>query len=71
MGLLDHIINNSDILLVKHYFDPYNAGLYASLALIGRVVYFTAWMFVMLLLPKVIELKKEGKKTGIYTSYTK
>jgi O-antigen/teichoic acid export membrane protein len=26
------------------------------------VVYFTAWMFVMLLLPKVIELKKEGKK---------
>ena len=59
------IINNSDILLVKHYFDPYNAGLYASLALIGRVVYFTAWMFVMLLLPKVIELKKEGKKTHL------
>ena len=59
------IINNSDILLVKHYFNPYNAGLYASLALIGRVVYFTAWMFVMLLLPKVIELKKEGKKTHL------
>jgi O-antigen/teichoic acid export membrane protein len=59
------IINNTDILLVKHYFDPYNAGLYASLALIGRVVYFTAWMFVMLLLPKVIELKKEGKKTHL------
>lgn len=57
------VINNSDILLVKHYFDSYNAGLYASLALIGRVVYFIAWMFVMVLLPKVIELKKEGKKT--------
>jgi O-antigen/teichoic acid export membrane protein len=57
------IINNSDVLLVKHYFEPYNAGLYASLALIGRVVYFVAWMFVMLLLPKVIELKKEGKRT--------
>jgi len=57
------IINNSDILLVKHYFDAYKAGLYASLALIGRVVYFIAWMFVMLLLPKVIELKKEGKPT--------
>jgi O-antigen/teichoic acid export membrane protein len=57
------IINNSDIILVKHYFDNQQAGYYASLALIGRVVYFVAWMFVMLLLPKVIQLKKEGKET--------
>jgi O-antigen/teichoic acid export membrane protein len=57
------IINNSDIILVKHYFNSYEAGLYASLALIGRVVYFVAWMFVMLLLPKVIQLKKDGKET--------
>lgn len=57
------IINNSDIILVKHYFNNKEAGLYASLALIGRVVYFVAWMFVMLLLPKVILLKKEGKNT--------
>lgn len=57
------IINNSDILLVKHYFEPYDAGLYASLALIGRIVYFIAWMFVMLLLPTVVQLKKEGKDT--------
>ena len=57
------IINNSDTLLVKHYFNQGDAGLYASLALIGRVVYFIAWMFVMLLLPTVIELKKDGKST--------
>lgn len=57
------IINNSDILLVKHYFESYDAGLYASLALIGRVVYFIAWMFVMLLLPTVVQLQKEGKET--------
>ncbi len=57
------IINNSDILLVKHYFESYEAGLYASLALIGRIVYFIAWMFVMLLLPTVVRLKKEGKAT--------
>ncbi len=57
------IINNSDIMLVKHYFDNEKAGLYASLALIGRVVYFVAWMFVMLLLPKVIQLKKQGADT--------
>lgn len=58
------IINNSDILLVKHYFESYEAGLYASLALIGRIVYFIAWMFVMLLLPTVVQLKKEGKPTA-------
>lgn len=57
------IINNSDILLVKHFFDNNQAGLYASLALIGRVVYFVAWMFVMLLLPKVIQQKKDGVDT--------
>ncbi|WP_411893334.1 oligosaccharide flippase family protein [Winogradskyella sp. A2] len=58
------IINNSDILLVKHYFESYEAGLYASLALIGRIVYFIAWMFVMLLLPAVVQLKKENKETA-------
>lgn len=57
------VINNSDILLVKHYFNAVDAGLYASLALIGRMVYFIAWMFVMLLLPDVVRLKKEGKNT--------
>lgn len=57
------IINNSDILLVKHYFDSYDAGLYASLALIGRLVYFVAWMFVMILLPTVVQKKKNGENT--------
>lgn len=58
------IINNSDILLVKHYFESYEAGLYASLALIGRIVYFIAWMFVMLLLPTVVQQKKDGLDTA-------
>lgn len=57
------IINNSDVILVKHFFDNQQAGFYASLALIGRVVYFVTWIFVMLLLPKVIQLKKDGKDT--------
>lgn len=56
-------INNSDILLVKHYFESYEAGLYASLALIGRVVFFVAWMFVIILLPEVVERKKLGLNT--------
>ncbi|WP_047244945.1 oligosaccharide flippase family protein [Maribacter thermophilus] len=58
------VINNSDILLVKHYFDASEAGLYSSLALIGRVVYFVAWMFVMLLLPTVVQKQKDGEATA-------
>ncbi len=58
------IINNSDVLMVKHYFDSMEAGLYASLALIGRVVYFAAWMFVMLLLPQVVQKHKDGIATA-------
>ena len=58
------LINNFDVILVKHYFDDYQAGLYASMALIGRVVYFVAWMFAMLLLPKVIRQHKNGEPTA-------
>ena len=57
------LINNGDILLVKHFFEAHSAGLYSSMALIGRAVYFVAWMFVMLLLPEVVKLQKEGKDT--------
>lgn len=64
------ICNNSDILLVKHHFEDSEAGLYSSLALIGRVVYFVTWMYIMLLLPKVVELKKIGSPTrAIFLRY--
>jgi len=55
------IINNSDVLLVKHFFDNKEAGLYASLAMIGRVVFFATWTIVTLLFPKVIEKEKKGE----------
>lgn len=56
-------INNSDVLFVKHYFGAHEAGLYAALALIGRVVYFGTWSVVMVLFPKVIDEKKKGNDT--------
>lgn len=56
------LINNSDILIVKHYFAAEEAGLYAALALVGRIVYFGTWTVVTLLFPIVIRREKEGKK---------
>lgn len=45
------VINNIDILLVKYYFDPENAGLYAAVALFGRLLYFACWSIVSAMFP--------------------
>jgi O-antigen/teichoic acid export membrane protein len=45
------IISNCDIVLVKHFFRPDTAGLYAAVALVGRVVYFASWMIVSAMFP--------------------
>src|SRR5882672_3728523 len=37
------VINNFDIVLVKHFFPPDEAGLYAAVALVGRLVNMCAW----------------------------
>lgn len=33
------LINNADIVLVKHFFAPVTAGLYAAVAMVGRVIF--------------------------------
>ncbi len=40
------VINNFDIVLVKHFFPPVEAGLYAAVALVGRLVNMCAWSVV-------------------------
>ena len=45
------IINNIDILLVKHFFTSDQAGLYAAIALVGRVIYFASWSVVSAMFP--------------------
>lgn len=45
------IINNLDIVLVKHFFDASQAGVYAAIALVGRVVYMLSWSVVSSMFP--------------------
>jgi O-antigen/teichoic acid export membrane protein len=45
------IISNIDILMVKHFFPPDMAGLYAAIALVGRLLYFGAWSIVSVMFP--------------------
>jgi len=45
------IINNFDIVLVKHFFSADLAGLYAAAALVGRLVNMCAWSVVNTMFP--------------------
>lgn len=45
------IINNVDIILVKHFFASELAGLYAAVALVGRLLYFASWQVVSAMFP--------------------
>ncbi len=63
LGLLGQIlINNSDILLVKHFFPAQHAGQYAALALIGRMVFFATWSVVMVMFPLVTRRQQRGEE---------
>ncbi len=58
------IISNIDILMVKHFFRPEVAGLYAAIALVGRLLYFGAWSVVSAMFPVSAEAKDEGDGGG-------
>jgi len=47
------LITNSDFLLVKNFFSPDDAGLYAAVSVLGRIVYFGALPLTVLLVPLV------------------
>ena len=49
------LINNSDVLIVKRFFDNTAAGHYAALALVGRIVFFATWSVVMTMFPLVAQ----------------
>jgi len=53
------VINNIDILLVKYYFQPRDAGMYAAVALVGRVLYFAAWSIVSAMFPVTAAAKSD------------
>src|SRR5438128_1908975 len=59
------IINNVDILLVKHFFDPQQAGLYAAVALVGRLLYFASWQIVSAMFPISASAKQEERAGNV------
>jgi O-antigen/teichoic acid export membrane protein len=49
------VINNCDIVVVKHFFPSQSAGIYAAVAMVGRVVFAFSWAVVSSMFPIVAE----------------
>jgi len=56
------LINNCDIVLVKHFFPPKMAGLYAAVAMVGRVIYAFSSAVVNSMFPLVAGTREEERK---------
>ena len=57
------LISNMDIPLVKHYFDEYQAGIYSSASIIGKIGYFLPTVLLYAFFPEVINNDKLGKSS--------
>lgn len=64
------IINNFDIVLVKHFFPSDEAGLYAAVALVGRLVNMCAWSVVNTMFPVSAGSKSDERESSpvLFTS---
>ncbi|MBU1203726.1 MAG: oligosaccharide flippase family protein [Nanoarchaeota archaeon] len=66
MMIVTTAIYTIDMILVKHFFTNTEAGYYAAIALIGKVIFFGSLSIAMVMFPRVAELqetKKNFKKT--------
>jgi O-antigen/teichoic acid export membrane protein len=54
------LINNSDTLLAKAYLTPTLAGQYVALAMIGRVIFFSSFPILMVLIPSFVQKHNNG-----------
>lgn len=53
---------NTDIILVKHYFDPETAGVYAAISTIAKIILYATAPIVGVMFPMVSEKKVKGDK---------
>ncbi|MAH48158.1 hypothetical protein CMI37_20210 [Candidatus Pacearchaeota archaeon] len=52
-----------DIILVKRFFNPIDAGYYAALSLLGKVIFFASMSIAMVMFPKVSEFASQNKNS--------
>lgn len=53
---------STDVVLVRHFFDAHNAGLYAALSVLGKIIFFGAAPVSVAMFPLVSEAHSRGEK---------
>lgn len=52
---------SSDIILVKHFFSPHQAGLYAGLSLVSRVIFYVSAPIATVMFPMVVQKRSKNE----------
>ena len=55
------LLYSIDIMLVKHYFADVDAGYYAAVSLLGKIIFFGSLSISQVMFPKAAELQEEGR----------
>jgi O-antigen/teichoic acid export membrane protein len=61
---------SADLILVKHFFNPHDAGLYASLSVLGRIIFFGAGPVASVMFPMISKKKAAGESYNRVFSYS-
>ncbi|HTK95023.1 MAG TPA: hypothetical protein VL382_05245 [Terriglobales bacterium] len=56
------VIMNTDLIMVKHLFPPAEAGQYAAVALVGRVLFYASWSVIAAMFPVSAGTHREEKR---------
>lgn len=57
-------IFSQDVIFVKHFFSPTEAGLYSSLSVLGKIIFFASASLTNVAFPMLAERKELGKTYG-------
>ncbi len=55
------VLTNIDLILIKHFFTPIEAGYYSIAQMIGKIILFLPIPVVMVMFPKLIALQGQGR----------
>ncbi|MFH0749606.1 MAG: oligosaccharide flippase family protein [Candidatus Gottesmanbacteria bacterium] len=57
-------IYSTDMILVRHYFQSVDAGIYASLAVLGKIIFYASSVLATVFYPVLSERTAKGEKTS-------
>lgn len=57
------VLTNVDLILVKHFFKPIEAGYYSIAQMVGKIILFLPVPIIMVMFPKISKLEGEKRKS--------